>query len=1006
MRRIVGWGVVLLLLLSVPVSVLSQVSTIVRGTVTDSTGGVIPGASVTVVHETTDEATTRLTDEIGNYEFTGLPPGIYTLTADMPGFEVGTYSNVELAAGQEVLRNFTLEISAADTTLVVVGSRAKPRSVTKSAVPVDVIRTEDFTSQGSTDLANQLRAVVPSFNVSIQPISDAATIVRPANLRNLAPDHTLILVNGKRRHRAAVITWLGNGIADGSQGPDLSVIPSIAIRQAEVLRDGAAAQYGSDAIAGVMNFQLKDSRSGGSLEFRTGLFRNANPGSPSTCGAGIIGDIQHSCNGIGGHGQTFTFAGNVGLPLGSAGFANLSMEYGEGAPTSRSVQRIGAQSIIDAGNTNLRNPAQIWGSPEVDGDLKLFGNFGHLFESGNQFYAHTNFAKRTVTGGFYFRNPHTRGGVFRGNRLHPISRLNVYDKDGKFTNFPDPKELETDESDHRDTIVYDANGQVASLPGQAGIPSLLVGDRVWAETDVQEAGGCATIPVINHVPDAAALQQVEADPNCFTLYSRFPGGFTPQFGGDLIDYSLVSGLRGFMSNSRLTWDASIGIGRSKVEQFIFDTVNASVGYDTPTSFTPGIYQQDELNLNFDVQYVVNDILHAAGGTEWRQEEFTIGAGGDPSWEIGPYAAQGFSSGSNGFNGYRADTTAGSWSRSNVAAYGDLEFSAPDGQWTLGTALRLERFSDFGLTTNGKVSARVELTDTLALRGAVSSGFRAPTPGQQNAFNVTTAFVGGQLTNQGVVPSTSAVAVARGGGQLQPEKSINYSGGAVIERGPFTFTADYFRIDIADRVALAQEIKLTEPEILTLLAEGIPEARNFPVFRFFLNDFSTTTQGIDLISTLAVGRTTFSGVFNYTDTALKNVESSVIDEFRINTLERGLPTTRWNFTVNHDAERWSLMGRVNYYGSYWDSEDGRNAKDEGFATESWLYPAYGGKALLDVELGIPFGENITLAVGAENLLNTYPDVNMFGANTVGNQYGQFSPFGFNGAYYYTRLGYSF
>ena len=1004
MRRIVGWGVVLLLL-SVPVSVLSQVSTIVRGTVTDSTGGVIPGASVTVVHETTDEATTRLTDEIGNYEFTGLPPGIYTLTADMPGFEVGTYSNVELAAGQEVLRNFTLEISAADTTLVVVGSRAKPRSVTKSAVPVDVIRAEDFTSQGSPDLANQLRAVVPSFNVSIQPISDAATIVRPANLRNLAPDHTLILVNGKRRHRAAVITWLGNGIADGSQGPDLSVIPSIAIRQAEVLRDGAAAQYGSDAIAGVMNFQLKDARSGGRLEVRTGLFRDANPGDTATCGTGIMGDIQHSCNGIGGHGGTLTFAGNVGLPLGENGFANLSMEYGEGAPTSRSVQRIGAQSIIDAGNTNLRNPAQVWGSPEVDGDLKLFGNFGHLFESGNQFYAHTNFAKRTVTGGFYFRNPHTRGGVFRGNRLHPISRLNVYDEDREFTNFPDPEELDTDESDHRDAIVYDANGQVASLPGQAGIPSLLVGDRVWAETDVQEAGGCATIPVINHVPDAAALQQVEADPNCFALYSRFPGGFTPQFGGGLIDYSVVSGLRGFMSNG-LTWDASINFGTSKVDQFIFDTVNASVGYDTPTSFEPGIYQQDELNLNFDVSYQVNDILHAAGGTEWRQEEFTIGAGGQPSWEIGPYAAQGFSSGSNGFNGYRADTTAGDWSRSNVAAYGDLEFTAPGGQWTLGTAGRIERFSDFGTTANGKVSARVELSDAFSLRGAVSSGFRAPTPGQQNAFNVTTAFIGGQLINTGVVPSTSAVAVARGGEALQPEKSINYSGGAVIERGPFIFTVDYFRIDIADRVALAQEIELTEPEILTLLAEGIPEARNFPVFRFFLNDFSTTTQGIDLISTLTVGRTTFSGVFNYTDTAIKNVESVVIDKFRINTLERGLPNTRWNFSINHRAERWSLMGRVNYYGSYWDSEDGRNAKDEGFATESWLYPAYGGKALLDVELGIPFGENITLAVGAENLLNTYPDVNMFGANTVGNQYGQFSPFGFNGAYYYTRLGYSF
>ena len=301
------FGVVLLFGLST--GALAQREATVSGTVTDSTGGVIPGAEVTAIHETTDEVTTGFTDVTGNYQLTGLQPAFYTLTANVPGFQTGTHINVELRSDQPVLQNFVLEIEAVDTNLVVVGSRAKPRSVTESTVPVDVIRAEDFTSQGSPDLANQLRAVVPSFNVSIQPISDAATIVRPANLRNLAPDHTLLLVNGKRRHRAAVITWLGNGIADGSQGPDLSVIPSIAIRQAEVLRDGAAAQYGSDAIAGVMNFQLKDSRSGGSLEFRTGAYRTANPGSPSTCGAGIIGDIQHSCNGIGGHGQTFAFAG-------------------------------------------------------------------------------------------------------------------------------------------------------------------------------------------------------------------------------------------------------------------------------------------------------------------------------------------------------------------------------------------------------------------------------------------------------------------------------------------------------------------------------------------------------------------------------------------------------------------------------------------------------------------------------------------------------------------------
>ena len=932
----------------------AQQTATLRGDVADDTGAVMPGVRITASNVATGAEVTGSTDSACAYELT-LQPGTYTVIAETSGFEAGIADLIELAAGQTAEQDFTLEVATVTESVVVIGSRAEPRSVIESTVPVDVISTTDLSNQASRDLVTQLRTVIPSFNVNIQPISDAATVVRPANLRNLAPDHTLVLVNGKRRHRAAVITWLGNGIADGSQGPDISVIPSIAIRQVEVLRDGAAAQYGSDAIAGVINFELKNAPSGGSIEVQSGAFLDTNPGDPSTCGSGIIGDIKHSCNGIGGRGRTFSVAGNVGLPLGEDGFANFSMEYGMAEPTNRAIQRNDAAGIISAGNGNLRDTAQVWGSPRINRDLKLFMNVGHQIDDRIQLYGHGNYLTRKVTGGFYFRNPHTRGGVFRGPVL----------EDGR--------------------------------------PSLLVGDRVWAETGQPGAGGCPAIPINNNVPDANALAAVEADPNCFTLYSRFPGGFTPQFGGDLIDYSVVGGVRGFASNG-FTWDLSASQGTSEIDQFIFDTVNASIGFDTPTSFRPGIYRQDETNLNFDVTYPVNDLVHVAAGAEWRREKFTIGAGDDASWLIGPYAAQGFSSGSNGFNGYRADTTAGTWDRRNVAVYGDVEFSDP-GRWTLGTALRFENFNDVGSTLNGKVSGRLSLTEVVALRAAVSTGFRAPTPGQQNAFNVTTAFIGGQLTNNGVVPATSAVAEARGGGQLQPEKSVNFSGGMVVSKGAFTLTADFFRVDIEDRVALSQEIVLSEPEIETLLAEGIPEARNFPVFRFFLNDFGTITQGLDLISTYAVGNTSFSAAYNYTDTQLTNIESSVIDQFRITTLERGLPNTRWSFGITHDARRWRLLGRVNYLGQFWDSEDGRNAVGlPGGPAQSWMYPNYSGKALLDLELGIPIGENVSVAVGGENILNTYPDVNDFGAMTVGNLYGQFSPFGFNGANFYVRLNY--
>ena len=915
MHQVVLAGVVLLWGLST--STFAQGNATLNGIVTDSTGAVIPGAVVTATNETTGMATTRVTNESGNYEFTFLPPGLYTLTAQVPGFETGIYRNVELREEEPVLLSFTLELGVVATT-VTVGTRAQPRSVTESTVPIDAINIQELGSQGVTDLREQLRTIVPSFNVNIQPISDASTIVRPMMLRNLAPDHTLLLVNGKRHHRSSIIDWHGgNGVAFGSQGPDISSIPSIALRQVEVLRDGASAQYGTDAIAGVINLLPKDNRSGGSLEFTTGAY------------------------GKGWDGKAYTFAGNVGLPIGETGFANLSLEYGSSNPTDRSIQRSDVAALIAAGNDDVRIPAQIWGSPEIDDDLKLFGNFGYLFGNGLQLYGHTNYASKKVTGGFFFRNPNTRGGVFSAD----------------------------------------------------GGRTLLIGDVLAVRGE--GSANCPTVAITNHVPDRSALDQVRADPNCFSFQERFPGGFTPNFGGDATDASVVGGLRGF-TTSGIVWDASISVGAHETDLFIIDTVNASLGPDTPTDFNLGSNRQQEMSFNFDVSYAVNDRVNLAGGTEWRDEQYETRRGQRESWDIGPYAAQGFSVGSNGFSGY-SPQAAGRWNRSSIAAYGDVELSGREDRWTIGTAARAENFEDFGTTLNGKLSGRYRLVDAFSLRAGVSSGFRAPTPGQQNGFNLSTIFdpTVNDLVERGTIPSIFPMARLRGGRPLKPEKSVNYAVGAVIENGPLTLTVDYFHIDLSDRLAVTQNFTLTPEEVEQLLEEGVENARGLSSFRFFTNEISTSTEGIDLVFSYAPlglnGNTVFGAVFNHTTTQVTLFNPELLNASRrIRELQEALPQNRWNFSVNQQVGRWDILGRVNYYGAWFDWDSAQTL--------------FSGKPVFDVEASVPLSEGTTLAFGAQNVFNTFPDMSP-NATSVGERYSEYTPWGFNGAYYYIRLGYS-
>ena len=808
--------------------------------------------------------------------------------------------------------------------MVVTGSRAQSRTVTDSPVPIDVISADEFAKQGGADLADLVRNVVPSYNVNTQPISDAGTVVRPPNMRGLAPDHALVLVNGKRRHRAAVIHWLGNGVADGAQGPDLAPIPAIALNRVEVLRDGASAQYGSDAIAGVLNFRLKDRSDGLSIETKVGSFQD---------GDGILGD-----------GELFSIAGNLGLGNDNA-WANLSLEYGNAGETIRSVQRNDAAGLLAAGNTNVANPAQIWGQPFIRDDLKFFANYGANLGENLDFYGHANYASKETEGGFYFRNPHTRSGVFKGPEL------------------------------------------------EDGTPSLLVGDL----DGVGQGSECAPVPIIDNKPDQDAWLQIRDDPNCFSFLKMFPGGFTPRFGGFTTDESILLGLKGFAAET-LGWSVSASYGRHHADYFIFNTVNASMGPDTPTSFNPGDYIQTDVNLNFDITYPVSDQVFLAAGLERRNEAFEIVEGQIESYLIGqPLASQGFQPATNGFSGF-SKVAAGLWDRTNTAVYVEADFEPID-PLLLSVALRSEDFSDFGSTTNYKGAANFALTDDLKLRGSYSTGFRAPTPGQQNAFNITTEFnfEKNDLVNNGTVPSTSravglVLGLPGGGPALKPENSVNLSGGVVVKMGAISATVDYFNITVEDRLTVSQDFALSDEQKQQLIDEGLTSAAGLQEFRFFTNDFDSATNGIDLVVSAPVGSGMLSLAYNYTSSEVTDHNPDILDDLRLRELEENLPKQRGNLTLTQAlSERWSGLGRASYYGEWYDSEDDQT---------------YSGKVLFDLETSISFDEaQSAIAIGVQNILNTYPDEHELARDRTGNKYSQFSPFGFGGAFWYVKYSYS-
>ncbi len=861
---------------------------------------------------------------------------------------------------------------ARQATIIITGTRRQERSAADSPAPVDVIGGLELINQGDSDMSNLLRTSVPSYNVNTQPISDAATIIRPANLRGLSPDNTLILLNGKRRHRAAVISFLGGGISDGAQGADVSAIPAIALKQVEVLRDGAASQYGSDAIAGVINFILKDDAEGGSVEAKWGSTYD-------------------------GDGDQYQIAGNIGLPIGPNGFLNLSAEYQETDATNRSVQRDDARRLILAGNSAVGNPAQVWGQPELSGDYKIFANFGIDLNEATEFYAFGNYAERETEGGFFFRNPTNRGGVF-------------------------------------------------SLDGGT---TLAVGDLAD-----RGPGACATVNFLDtdgdgnlDTPDPVALALVNADPDCFSFLELFPGGFTPSFGGELTDTAINVGLRGeFDMGTGLFYDVSYSYGQSEITFFINNTINASLGPNTPTSFTPGGYTQTETGVNVDLSYglpvaAFASDLNIAGGFQYREEEFDIAAGDAASFQIGPLSAptanyptgQGFSSSSNGFGGFTT-ASAGASTEASTAFYIDLEADVTE-KLTLQGAVRNESFDNFDSTTDYKIGGLFRVNDAFSIRSTFQTGFHVPTAGQANVVNVTTAFSGTQLVDQGTIPLLSPAGQFMAdfiethpgffpGVTERPtlgvEESESFSLGAAWNWGDVDFTVDYFNIDVSDRIAISSQFSffnaLTQvatdegvailptdstSQILNALGTaGVLNVADFAgsedltSFGFFNNDFDTSTQGLDFVITSPLeltdgGNSNLAFVMNFTDTSVESI--GTLTPGRLRQLEDNLPAWKGNVTLTHQEGPWRGLARANYYGSFFEDHLDANL----------AFPIEGSARItFDFEAGRMLGEQFEIIVGARNAFDQFPEENPF-AGVVGAKYALTAPGGFNGGSYYLK-----
>lgn len=751
--------------------------------------------------------------------------------------------------------------------IIVLGTRRTDRSVLDSASPIDVIGGAELAAQPAADMLDVIKNLVPSFYVPQNTISDASTFVRAPSLRGLGADQVLVMINGKRYNRSALVQVYGGGdtaLSRGSQGADISLIPKIAIKNLQILRDGATAQYGSDAIAGVINYGLRDD-AGFEVQARYGQTYK-------------------------GDGESYQIAANAGVKLGDKGFINVSGEYFDDGETSRGKTRPIAV-VFEQNNPalasqlpNYPGPVQIWGSSPQDG-YKLMLNSALDVGANSSIYLTVNVAHKEADQSFNYRSP-----------ISAPTPLSVDDGTGTPA-----------------TRSPGRNGAFAPIyltPCPTGNPTCPAGGFVrdgntFSFTGIYPAGFTPRF-------------QGEVDQAYGTLGFKgsTDGGFTYDLSGSLsknqLDLAMTQSLNGsFGPLSQTSFEFGKLIQR-ELNLNLDLTYPVEVGFASPITLSAGAEYRRE-----KYEATAGDEQSYAAGPYAVQNLYS---------EVSPgvFAANGVATQSPGASGYggTSPAAANSYKQSNYGIYVGAETDIVEAL-TVGVAGRYEHYNTFGSAWVGKINALYRVADTFSIRGTVGTGFHAPSPGQNNVQILTTNFVGGDQVQTGTYPVTSAVAQYFGAESLSPEKSRNLGAGFVFNpSSAFTLTVDGYRIKVRNRIGISQDFLVTGPDVAAepaLAAVGVGG-----VINYFTNGYDTRTRGIDAVASyrtaLAGGPLSLTLAYSYNKSKVTDFIAGTISASQISDISNLSPKNRAILSAAWQIGDFSINARTNFYSSWRNDTD--------------------------------------------------------------------------------------